>query len=54
MVVEEATAAMFEPAEGFDVLERRDYGETELIFLRFYASVPARAASDSGDDRGGG
>ena len=54
VVVEEATAAMFEPAEGFDVLERRDYGETELIFLRFYASVPARAASDSGDDRGGG
>ncbi|MCW2272642.1 16S rRNA (guanine(966)-N(2))-methyltransferase RsmD [Rhodoblastus acidophilus] len=34
-VVEEAVAAMFEPAPGFEVLERRDYGETELILLRF-------------------
>jgi 16S rRNA (guanine966-N2)-methyltransferase len=33
-VVEEAAAAMFEPAEGFDVLERRDYGDTELVLLR--------------------
>jgi 16S rRNA (guanine966-N2)-methyltransferase len=36
-VVEEATAAMFEPAPGFDVIERRDYGETELIFLGYDA-----------------
>ena len=34
VIVEEAAAAMFEPAPGFDVLERRDYGETEVIFLR--------------------
>jgi 16S rRNA (guanine966-N2)-methyltransferase len=34
VVVEEAAAALFEPAAGYDVLERRDYGETELIFLR--------------------
>ncbi|MCW2283628.1 16S rRNA (guanine966-N2)-methyltransferase [Rhodoblastus acidophilus] len=35
VVVEEAAAAMFEPASGYEVLERRDYGETELILLRF-------------------
>jgi 16S rRNA (guanine966-N2)-methyltransferase len=35
VIVEEASAAVFEPAAGFDVLERRDYGETEVIFLRF-------------------
>jgi 16S rRNA (guanine966-N2)-methyltransferase len=34
VLVEESAAAMFEPASGFDVLERRDYGETEVIFLR--------------------
>ncbi len=35
VIVEEASAAVFEPAAGFDVLERRDYGETEVIFLRY-------------------
>ena len=34
VIVEESAAAMFEPAPGFDLLERRDYGETEVIFLR--------------------
>ncbi len=34
-IVEEASAAAFTPPENFDVLERRDYGETEVIFLRF-------------------
>jgi 16S rRNA (guanine966-N2)-methyltransferase len=34
VVVEEAVAAMFEPAAGFDLLERRDFAETELIWLR--------------------
>lgn len=34
VVVEEAASAMFEPAPGFDLLERRDYGETEVMFLR--------------------
>ncbi|HUO54878.1 MAG TPA: 16S rRNA (guanine(966)-N(2))-methyltransferase RsmD [Rhodoblastus sp.] len=34
VIVEEAAAAMFEPAPGFELLERRDYGETEVIFLR--------------------
>jgi len=34
VVVEEAKAAMFESAPGYDVLERRDYGDTELILLR--------------------
>jgi 16S rRNA (guanine966-N2)-methyltransferase len=34
VIVEEAAAAMFEPAPDFDLLERRDYGETEVIFLR--------------------
>jgi 16S rRNA (guanine966-N2)-methyltransferase len=33
-VVEEASAAVFEPAPGFDVLERRSYHDTELIILR--------------------
>lgn len=35
VIVEEAAAAIFEPAAGFDVLERRDYGDTEVIFLRY-------------------
>jgi 16S rRNA (guanine966-N2)-methyltransferase len=35
VVVEEAAAAVFESASGFDVLERRDYGETAVVFLRF-------------------
>jgi 16S rRNA (guanine966-N2)-methyltransferase len=43
VVVEEAAAAMFEPAPGYELLERRDYGETELILLRF---------GDSGDSGG--
>ena len=34
VIVEEAVSAMFEPAPGYDLLERRDYGETEVIFLR--------------------
>ncbi|MCW2315589.1 16S rRNA (guanine966-N2)-methyltransferase [Rhodoblastus acidophilus] len=40
VVVEEAVAAMFEPAAGYDVLERRDYSETELIVLRFCGGGP--------------
>lgn len=35
VIVEEAAAAIFEPAPSFELLERRDYGETEVIFLRF-------------------
>ena len=35
VIVEEASAAVFQPAAGFDLLERRDYGETEVIFLRY-------------------
>jgi 16S rRNA (guanine966-N2)-methyltransferase len=34
-IVEEAAAACFEPPPFFETLERRDFGETELIFLRF-------------------
>jgi 16S rRNA (guanine966-N2)-methyltransferase len=34
VIVEESAAATFEPAPGFEVLERRDYGDTEVIFLR--------------------
>jgi 16S rRNA (guanine966-N2)-methyltransferase len=41
VIVEEAVAACFEPAAGFDTLERRDYGETELIFLRYGADKRA-------------
>ena len=33
-VVEEASSAKFKAPEGFEELERRDYGETELVFLR--------------------
>jgi 16S rRNA (guanine966-N2)-methyltransferase len=33
-VVEEAVASKFAPPQGFEEIERRDYGETELIFLR--------------------
>jgi 16S rRNA (guanine966-N2)-methyltransferase len=35
VIVEEAVAAMFEPAPGFELLERRDYSGTEAIFLRY-------------------
>jgi 16S rRNA (guanine966-N2)-methyltransferase len=35
VIVEEAAAAVFEPAPGFELLERRDYSETEAIFLRY-------------------
>ena len=34
IVVEEVTEAKFAPPEGFQELERRDYGDTQLIFLR--------------------
>jgi 16S rRNA (guanine966-N2)-methyltransferase len=34
VVVEEAVAASFKPPTGFAELERRDYDDTELIFLR--------------------
>jgi 16S rRNA (guanine966-N2)-methyltransferase len=33
-VVEEAAGAKFTAPEGFEELERRDYGDTELVFLR--------------------
>jgi 16S rRNA (guanine966-N2)-methyltransferase len=32
--VEESTAAKFAAPEGYTEIERRDYGESELIFLR--------------------
>jgi len=35
VIVEEAAAAIFQPGPGFNLLERRDYGETEVIFLRY-------------------
>jgi 16S rRNA (guanine966-N2)-methyltransferase len=34
VVVEEAAASAFKPPEGFEELERRAYGDSELIFLR--------------------
>jgi len=34
IVVEEATEAAFKPPEGFTELERRQYDDSELIFLR--------------------
>jgi 16S rRNA (guanine966-N2)-methyltransferase len=34
VVVEEATGAGFAPPAGFEQIERRDYGDTQLIFLR--------------------
>jgi 16S rRNA (guanine966-N2)-methyltransferase len=33
-VVEEATSAKFKTPDGYEELERRDYGDTELVFLR--------------------
>jgi 16S rRNA (guanine966-N2)-methyltransferase len=38
IVVEEAVDAGFTAPEGFEELERRDYDDTELVFLRFSAS----------------
>jgi 16S rRNA (guanine966-N2)-methyltransferase len=35
VVVEEATSAKFIAPEGYDELERRDYDDSELVFLRF-------------------
>jgi 16S rRNA (guanine966-N2)-methyltransferase len=43
IVVEEAGEATFTPPEGFDGIERRDYGDTQLIFLRL-TSNPATHA----------
>src|SRR5512147_2920398 len=40
VVVEEAADAGFSPPDGFEELERRDYGDTQLIFLRV-ASPPS-------------
>jgi 16S rRNA (guanine966-N2)-methyltransferase len=34
VVVEEAKAAAFQPPDGFEVLERRAYDDTEFVFLR--------------------
>jgi 16S rRNA (guanine966-N2)-methyltransferase len=34
LVVEEAKAAGFVAPEGFEVLERRAYDDTEFVFLR--------------------
>jgi 16S rRNA (guanine966-N2)-methyltransferase len=34
VLVEEAAGSGFAPPEGFDELERRAYGETQLVFLR--------------------
>jgi 16S rRNA (guanine966-N2)-methyltransferase len=34
LVVEEAVAAKFTAPEGFEVLERREYDDTEIVFLR--------------------
>ena len=34
VVVEEAVEAKFQPPDGFTELERRDYGDSELVFLR--------------------
>ena len=33
-MVEEATDAKFVTPEGYEELERRDYDDTELVFLR--------------------
>jgi 16S rRNA (guanine966-N2)-methyltransferase len=38
IVVEEAADATFAPPEGFDEIERRDYGDTQLIFLKLSPS----------------
>ena len=35
VVVEEAADAGFEPPDGFEELERRQYDDTEFVFLRF-------------------
>lgn len=34
IVVEEASSAKFKAPDGFEELERREYGETELVFLK--------------------
>ncbi len=34
VVVEEALAAAFKPPDGFEELQRRDYDDTEFVFLR--------------------
>lgn len=34
LIVEEAVASKFSAPEGFEILERRDYDDTEVVFLR--------------------
>ncbi len=35
VIVEEAAAVEFSKPEAFEKLERRDYGETQVVFLRY-------------------
>jgi 16S rRNA (guanine966-N2)-methyltransferase len=39
IVIEEATTASFKAPEGFEEIERRPYGDSELVFLRFRHSI---------------
>jgi len=34
IVVEEAAGAAFAPPEGFEEIERREYSDTQLVFLK--------------------
>jgi 16S rRNA (guanine966-N2)-methyltransferase len=40
VVVEDAVDAEFSAPEGFDQLERRDYDDTSVVFLRFRLTAP--------------
>ena len=52
VVVEEAADAAFAAPDGFEELERRDYGDTQLIFLRLSPSLCPSAASIHADAGG--
>jgi 16S rRNA (guanine966-N2)-methyltransferase len=45
VIVEEAADAQFAPPQGFAEEERRDYDDTQLIFLRFQDASPGRSAA---------
>ncbi len=34
VIVEETATAQVDPPGGYDVIERRDYGDTQVMFLR--------------------
>ena len=46
-IVEETSQTQLAPPQGFEILDRRDYGGTQLVTLRFGAVLPLMVQSPS-------